>query len=147
MMGFPAKSGVSSRGMPGESAKGEEKLRALESKFTMDPVFCNSFFLCVCRKRRRWWKGDGFGKLGRKTKRDRYKNDGKYQITSMKKRRKRNTLMKTGTIFVDFQEPEERGAEKSENMNKLKTVQILLFISKIRAEFLYKVSQQDFGQF
>ena len=35
------------RRMPGESAKGEEKLRALESKFTMDPAFCNSFFLFV----------------------------------------------------------------------------------------------------
>ena len=135
------------RRMPGESAKGEEKLRALKSKFTMDPAFCNSFFLSACRKRRRRWKGDGFGKSGEKTKRDRYKNDGKYQITSMKKRRKRNTLLKKGTILIDFQNQEERGAEKSENVNKLKTVQTLLFIEKIRTTFLYKTSQQDSGQF
>ena len=65
----------------------------------------------------------------------------------MKKRRKRNTLLKKGTILIDFQNQEERGAEKSENVNKLKTVQTLLFIEKIRTTFLYKTSQQDFGQF
>ena len=135
------------RRMRGKSAKGEEKLRALESKFTMDPAFCNSFFLLVCRKRRIRWSGDGFGELGRKTKRGRHKNHGKYQITSMKNQRKRNTLLKNGTIFVAFRDPEERGMEKSENVNKLKTVQTLLFISKIRTKFLYKTSQQDSGQF
>ena len=145
--GFSREERGSLRRMRGKSAKGEEKLHALESKFTMDPVFCNSFFLPVCRKRRRWRKGDGFGRPGEKTERKKHKNDGKYQITSMKKRRKRNTLLKTGTIFIDFQEAEERGAEKSENMNKLKTVQILLFITKIRTIFLYKTSQQDSGWF
>ena len=135
------------RRMPGESAKGEEKLRALESKFTMDPAFCNSFFLLVCRKRRRWRKENGFGRPGGKAGRKKHKNDEKYQITSMEKRRKRNTLLKIWTIVIDFQKPEERGAEKSENMNKLKTVQILLFITKIRTIFLYKTSQQDSGWF
>ena len=82
--GSSRREGDSSRGMPGESAKGEEKVRALESKFTMDSAFCNSFFLHICRKRRRRWNGDGFGKPGGKTKRDRYENGGKYRIISQK---------------------------------------------------------------
>ena len=66
MMGLPAERGDSSRGMPGESAKGEEKVRALESKFTMDPVFCNSFFFLFVENDEDGGKGTVLGNWAEK---------------------------------------------------------------------------------
>ena len=73
---FPQRGGFSG-GNAGKSAKGEEKLRTYESKFTMDSAICNILFSGIYQKWRNKGGGEQIAEGGAENGKWETENDGK----------------------------------------------------------------------